>query len=785
MDVSQKTCRCHPFLSLRPADDKKMISSNPVGWVRDEGNRNNRMKKKKRITHVALIGAMWMSGLSTLQAQHIEPVRAGKQASVSDTLRTRTQHLDDVEVRAKKTRSALSSVTPVQTITSSEFQLLGITSVGDAAKRMAGVQVRDYGGIGGLQTVSVRSLGACHTAVSYDGIVVSNMQAGQIDVSRYSLSTIRQLSVAIGQTSDLMLSARHYASAGILSIESRGIDWTSLKPWQLKVNAKTGSWGLFTPSLQYSQRFSSQTALTFDANMARADGVYPFTIQNGRYKEHHKRYNSDILAGQGEVNLFHRWDKNELSAKVSYYNSKRGLPGVVILYNSDAEERMWDESCFAQMVWKSQLAPRLALNARLKYAHTWSKYEDYNVKYQGGKLTDIARQNEYYASATIGYDLGWGWTTALAEDFSIGDLRTNVVSQPNPTRYSSQTAWSLRWKWQRWQVDGNLVGTYISEKASKEDKGSSGSSSSVNARIPADRKRISPSVAMNYRLLADETLYLRAMMKSTYRVPTFTDMYYLHIGNTNLKPENATEWNLGVTWAHQFGGKSLRNPARGISLQATLDTYYNKVTDKIVAFPTTYVWKMVNFGRVEIKGVDATLSLGIPMGQKMALDVDASYTYQYAVDKTDSKKSYYRHQLPYTPRHSGNVSAVWRNPWVIVGWQMQAVGERWSMIQCTDEYRMKAYQEHSFTLSREFSLGKRKMNTGAGNGSRENASEESALYGNASRRNFSRASRRNFSRGSDLKLSFSLLNAFNKQYEVIKYYPMPGRSWQATATLTL
>lgn len=777
MDVSQKTCRCHPFLSLRPADDRKMISSNPVGWVRDEGNRNNRMKKKKRITHVALIGAMWMSGLSTLQAQHIEPVRAGKQASVSDSLRTRTQHLDDVEVRAKKTRSALSSVTPVQTITSSEFQLLGITSVGDAAKRMAGVQVRDYGGIGGLQTVSVRSLGACHTAVSYDGIVVSNMQAGQIDVSRYSLSTIRQLSVAIGQTSDLMLSARHYASAGILSIESRGIDWTSLKPWQLKVNAKTGSWGLFTPSLQYSQRFSSQTALTFDANMARADGVYPFTIQNGRYKEHHKRYNSDILAGQGEVNLFHRWDKNELSAKVSYYNSKRGLPGVVILYNSDAEERMWDESCFAQMVWKSQLAPRLALNARLKYAHTWSKYEDYNVKYQGGKLTDIARQNEYYASATIGYDLGWGWTTALAEDFSIGDLRTNVVSQPNPTRYSSQTAWSLRWKWQRWQVDGNLVGTYISEKASKEDKGSSGSSSSVNARIPADRKRISPSVAMNYRLLADETLYLRAMMKSTYRVPTFTDMYYLHIGNTNLKPENATEWNLGVTWAHQFGEKSLRNQARGISLQATLDTYYNKVTDKIVAFPTTYVWKMVNFGRVEIKGVDATLSLGIPMGQKMALDVDASYTYQYAVDKTDSKKSYYRHQLPYTPRHSGNVSAVWRNPWVLVGWQMQAVGERWSMIQCTDEYRMKAYQEHSFTLSREFSLGKRKMNAGAGNGSRENASEESALYGNASRRNFSR--------GCDLKLSFSLLNAFNKQYEVIKYYPMPGRSWQATATLTL
>ena len=67
-------------------------------------------------------------------------------------------------------------------------------------------------------------------------------------------------------------------------------------------------------------------------------------------------------------------------------------------------------------------------------------------------------------------------------------------------------------------------------------------------------------------------------------------------------------------------------------ISVTLDGYYNDVTDKIVAFPTTYVWKMVNFGRVEIKGVDATVSLGVPMGRKMALDVDASYTYQYAVD---------------------------------------------------------------------------------------------------------------------------------------------------------
>lgn len=670
----------------------------------------------------------------------------------ADTLRT--QHLQQVEVKARHSRGNVTSVAPIQQMGREDIDLLGITSVGDAARRMAGVNVRDYGGIGGMQTVSVRSLGAQHTAVSYDGIVVSNMQAGQIDVSRFSLDNISQLSMAIGQGSDLMQSARHYASAGILCIETES-PWGQVagngKPWQMRMGVKTGSWGLLQPSLRYVQRMGEKTAYSVNANLVRADGIYPFTLVNGRKKEHLRRYNSDILAGQGEVNLYHRWGnalgsasyRSELDVKAAYYNSKRGLPGVVILYNPDTNERMWDENFFAQAVLKTWLMPRLALNARLKYAHSWSKYEDYNVKYDGGKQTDVDRQNEYYASATLGYDISRYWRIALAEDFTIGNLRNNIVAQPNPTRYSNQTALSLRWKQGRWLMDANVVGTYIAEHASAI---TDGKGSSVKARIPADRKRLSPSVAFSYQLLPAEALYARAMMKSTYRVPTFTDMYYLRIGNTNLKPENATEWNLGVTWAHRLDvGKG-----RSMGLQATVDGYYNRVTDKIVAFPSTYVWKMVNFGKVSITGLDATLSLGIPLSGRMSVDVDATYTYQHAVDKTAPEKSYYNHQLPYTPRHSGNISLLWKNPWVNLGWQMQMVGERWSMIQCTDEYHMKRYQEHAFTLSKNISLG---------------ASSDNE--------------------GKMLKLSFSLLNAFDCQYEVIQYYPMPGRSFQASATIVL
>ena len=45
------------------------------------------------------------------------------------------------------------------------MERLGIHDMGDALKRFAGVQVKDYGGVGGMKTVNIRGLGAGHTGV--------------------------------------------------------------------------------------------------------------------------------------------------------------------------------------------------------------------------------------------------------------------------------------------------------------------------------------------------------------------------------------------------------------------------------------------------------------------------------------------------------------------------------------------------------------------------------------------------------------------------------------------
>lgn len=104
---------------------------------------------------------------------------------VSDTSKV----LDTVLVSTAK--NVYTNTNPVQQIDKQVLQQLNSFSVGDAAKYFSGVLIKDYGGIGGLKTISVRSLGAQQTGVLYDGIAMADAQSGQVDLSKLSISTLR------------------------------------------------------------------------------------------------------------------------------------------------------------------------------------------------------------------------------------------------------------------------------------------------------------------------------------------------------------------------------------------------------------------------------------------------------------------------------------------------------------------------------------------------------------------------------------------------------------------
>jgi len=641
----------------------------------------------------------------------------------SDSITGKVHDIPGVTVKARRAPQQIAVAMPTQVLDHTELENMGLQNIADAVRRFAGANVKDYGGIGGLKTISIRNLGAAHTAVAYDGIAVSNCQAGQIDIGRFAIDDIDMLSLSVGQNNELLQSARLFASAGVLSIYEKNILDNTTKSYAFKGLLKSGSFGYVNSSIKWGRRINSRTSYNLSGNFLRADGNYPFKLVNGKYTTTERRHNSDIKSWHSEANLYYTLkDSSKINVKSYYFYSNRGLPGSVILYNDQANERLWDKNFFTQAQYKKEISPAWFFQAQAKYNYSWNKYEDTDVKYENGKQTDINKQQEYYLSATALWEPLKRTSISLANDFSINTLHSNLPDSPLPTRYSWLSAFNIHYQWKKITATGTLVQTLITERVKQGER-------------PDNRQRLSPTASLIYKPWQERSFYLRLMYKNTFRVPTFNDLYYRRLGNTNLKPEKAHEYNLGITWSgspFSFTDYAM----------LTIDGYYNQIDDKIVAIPTTYVWKMMNFGKVRITGIDVTLRTSFPIQRNVHLLLTGNYTYQKAIDLTDPTEKNYKDQVPYTPVHNGNLNLLCETSWFNISYTLTGVGKRYSLPQNLAENRIDGYIEQTVSASKRFRL-----------------------------------------RSCRLRLQAELVNLTNEQYDVIKYYPMPGRSFRISGSI--
>ena len=132
-------------------------------------------------------------------------------------------------------------------------------------------------------------------------------------------------------------------------------------------NAKMCIRDSFNPVLHYDQKLGKRWSASLHGDFVRADGQYPYTLINGELETREKRRNSDIHAYHLEGNLFGDFGRGgELSFKAYYFDSERGLPGSVNLYNKNTSERLWDNNFFVQSGYKNVLNEKFTLRAMAK-----------------------------------------------------------------------------------------------------------------------------------------------------------------------------------------------------------------------------------------------------------------------------------------------------------------------------------------------------------------------------------------------------------------------------------
>ena len=430
------------------------------------------------------------------------------------------------------------------------------------------------------------------------------------------------------------------------------------------------------------------------------------------------RINSDVKTFGAEADFHADWNsRGSLRAKINWHDSERGLPGSVVLYTQNAYERLWDRVVLSNVMYDRNFGSRWRFHADAGFTGSFNRHLDTDPIYPEPQDSRYF-QNEYSFAVRSLYEPVAGWQIALAEDLFCNTLSSNIPECPFPVRLSSVCALSARYEGKQIIASAALVGTYITE-------------SLVYGNPPSDRFRLSPTAGISWYF--HRLFRLRAGYKDGFRIPTFNDLYYSRVGNVNLKPEIARQLNLGLTFS---------DTCKWGSADITADAYCNFIKDKIVAVPTMFIWKMHNVGEVIMYGADITASVLWKACGWLTVHSSANYSLQYALDITDPDSKSFRHQIPYTPRHCGSGNMTIETRWVNLTYRLTASGRRYVKSQNIQANEIPAYGDHSISLSREFAFGKT----------------------------------------HDCKVAVSLecRNLTDRNYEIIHYYPMPGRSSRLT-----
>lgn len=637
-------------------------------------------------------------------------------------------HIEEVEVTA---RAMSKDVIVPQTLKGAELQRLNSLSVADALRYFSGVQLKDYGGVGGIKTINVRSMGSQHTAVYYNGVQLGNAQNGQVDLGRFSLDNMEEIQLFNGQKSDIFQSAREFGAAGNVYLTTRRPYFKENEHVHVRGQMRFGSFSLANPNIGIDIKLTETLSMSMNAEYVYSDGKYPFrykrVLPTGEtaYDTTAVRQNGDINAVRAEFGLHHYYRTTGLwRIHVYNYYSERGVPGAIVNNVWRNGERLWDRNTFFQAQWQDEWFNRWQTRLLAKYANDYTHYQNYDIRLLPSN--NVYLQQEAYLSCANKVQVFNWWDLSLAYDYQFNALsRENLLLNEGKEFFNRHSHWLSA-------ATAFNIKEYLRMQASVLMTAVSNPSSVISTQ-----PQVTPGIFLSFRPYPAIDLSINAFYKQSYRYPTFNDLYYTDMGNANLRPELARQHSVEAAYRIQRSA---------FSIQTSVSYYYNRVTDKIIAYPKgqQFRWTMLNLGTVKINGIDTKADMSFYLPLHFVLRTRLNYTYQTAIDVTNPSDSYYGHQIPYIPWHSG--SAV-----VGLDWQSKRgnhygfnysfiyVGERYGQQENTVYNYVQPWYTHDMSLYGEWQIQR-----------------------------------------WWLKANLEINNLLGQDYEVIQNYPMPKQNVQCT-----
>ena len=373
-----------------------------------------------------------------------------------------TFDIEEIVVTARRP----AEIVPTQKLEGKALEELSSHSVADALLYFSGVQIKDYGGIGGLKTVNIRSMGSQHVGVFFDGMQIGNAQNGTVDLGRFSLDNMEAITLYNGQKSAIFQSAKDFASASAIYMETRRPVFDSTRTDNFKATLKGGSFKTVNPSLLWEHRFGRRVRSSFNAEYMYTSGEYRFSYSKGDgYDTTEIRKNGDVRLFRAEAALFGDLDDGEWKAKAYFYDSERGYPGYIdrnIPGRIRNQDRQWDTNFFLQGSMLRKPLPFYSFFLKGKYAYDYLHYlsDEEDSMY----INNHYRQQEAYVSAANLFSIFPWWSANLSADAQWNRLEADLVDFVYPQRYTVLAAAATSFQFSRLSLQGSLLYTHVTDR---------------------------------------------------------------------------------------------------------------------------------------------------------------------------------------------------------------------------------------------------------------------------------------------------------------------------------
>ena len=401
-------------------------------------------------------------------------------------------------------------------------------------------------------------------------------------------------------------------------------------------------------------------------------------------------------------------------------------------------QRQWDRNFFAQGSYKKAFGERYALLVNAKYARDYMRYlnPDTTLMY----INNSFWQDDIYVSVANKFSISRNWDVDLSADYQWNALDATLSSFAYPVRHTALVALASAYQWRGLKAQASVLGSFVTDRATLRN------TNGERSRQVSHLSKFTPAVFLSYQPWSSRPLSLRAFYKRIFRMPTFNDLYYTDFGNASLKPEYATQYDLGAVYDFADGDGVLS------TLSVSVDGYYNTINNKIIAVPKgtgQYRWMMMNIGRVKVRGVDVSTRIGLALPHGVALLGGLNYTYQRAQDYSDptdcrDEAGTYKGQIAYIPWHSGSATLGGRWRGAELNYSFIYVGERYHNSSNILANYEQPWYTHDLSASYNFRWCR-----------------------------------------VDMRLTAEVNNLLNQQYDVIRNYPMPGRNYKLILKIDL